>query len=185
MSTHACHVDEACSSKREIGGLAVWSVSSLKPGNGVEYLRDNLTKTFWQSDGVLPHALTIEFQRKVRVLEVVVYVDYRNDESYTPQKISLRIGSSPSDLYEITEVELEEPQGWVVIPLNGSGSMMSTSGFVRTHCLQLAVLSNHQNGRDTHLRQVKVFGPRIDVTRSADQPFSFTNPEFTQFETAR
>ena len=33
---------------REIGKLAVWSVSSSKPGNGVELLRDGDEKTFWQ-----------------------------------------------------------------------------------------------------------------------------------------
>jgi hypothetical protein len=26
--------------------------------------------------------------------------------------------------------------------------------------MQLAVLSNHQNGRDTHIRQIKIYGPR-------------------------
>ena len=25
--------------------------------------------------------------------------------------------------------------------------------------LQIAILSNHQNGRDTHVRQVKLYGP--------------------------
>ena len=30
---------------------------------------------------------------------------------------------------------------------------------VRAYVLQIAVLSNHQNGRDTHIRQVKLFGP--------------------------
>ena len=54
-----------------------------------------------------------------------------------------------------------------------------------TNVIQLAVLASHQNGRDTHLRQVKVFGPRIDVTRSADQPFSFANPEFFGFSQVR
>jgi anaphase-promoting complex subunit 10 len=34
--------------KREIGKLAVWSVSSNKPGNGVEMLRDNNLTTYWQ-----------------------------------------------------------------------------------------------------------------------------------------
>ncbi len=34
--------------KREIGKLAVWSVSSNKPGNGVEMLRDNNLGTYWQ-----------------------------------------------------------------------------------------------------------------------------------------
>lgn len=30
---------------------------------------------------------------------------------------------------------------------------------VRAYVLQIAILSNHQNGRDTHVRQVKLFGP--------------------------
>lgn len=34
--------------KREIGKLAVWSVSSFKPGNGVDLLRDSNIETYWQ-----------------------------------------------------------------------------------------------------------------------------------------
>lgn len=33
---------------REIGALAAWSVTSAKPGNGVELLRDGSTDTYWQ-----------------------------------------------------------------------------------------------------------------------------------------
>lgn len=36
--------------KREVGKLAVWSVSSAKPGNGVDKLRDSNIDTFWQYD---------------------------------------------------------------------------------------------------------------------------------------
>lgn len=32
--------------------------------------------------------------------------------------------------------------------------------FVNTFMLQIAVLSNHLHGRDTHVRQIKVYGPR-------------------------
>lgn len=53
--------------KREIGKLAVWSVSSNKPGNGVEMLRDNNLGTYWQSDGAQPHLVNIQFQKKVRL----------------------------------------------------------------------------------------------------------------------
>ena len=35
--------------------------------------------------------------------------------------------------------------------------------FVNTFMLQIAVLSNHLNGRDTHVRQIKVYGPRLCV----------------------
>ncbi len=34
--------------KREIGDEAVWTLSSAKPGNGIEQLRDGNTETFWQ-----------------------------------------------------------------------------------------------------------------------------------------
>ena len=34
------------------------------------------------------------------------------------------------------------------------------SEILRAFLVQLAVLSNHQNGRDTHIRQIKIYGPR-------------------------
>jgi hypothetical protein len=33
---------------KEIGNLASWTVSTAKPGNGVEQLRDEDTNLFWQ-----------------------------------------------------------------------------------------------------------------------------------------
>jgi hypothetical protein len=35
---------------------------------------------------------------------------------------------------------------------------------IRAQCLQIAVLANHQNGKDTHVRQVKIFSPTQFVT---------------------
>ena len=52
-------------SSREIGRLAVWSVTTAKPGNGVELLRDGRDDTYWQSDGAQPHLVNIQFQKKV------------------------------------------------------------------------------------------------------------------------
>ena len=50
---------------REVGGQAVWSVTSAKAGNGVELLRDDRDDTYWQSDGAQPHLININFPRKV------------------------------------------------------------------------------------------------------------------------
>ena len=52
-------------SNREISKLAVWTVTSAKPGNGVELLRDGREDTYWQSDGSQPHLVNIQFQKKV------------------------------------------------------------------------------------------------------------------------
>ena len=32
-------------------------------------------------------------------------------------------------------------------------------GYIRTYFIQLAILSCHQNGRDTHIRQIRVYSP--------------------------
>ena len=51
--------------------------------------------------------------------------------------------------------------------------------------MQVAVISNHQNGRDTHLRQLRVLGPRPDPNRPVGHELSLTTPEFQQFATVR
>ncbi|BDA40715.1 Anaphase-promoting complex subunit 10 [Coccomyxa sp. Obi] len=166
---------------REIGNLAVWTVTSAKPGNGVELLRDGREDTYWQSDGSQPHLVNIQFQKKVRLQELTIYLDYKLDESYTPIKISVRAGTSVYDLKEIKIVELNEPIGWVHIPLQPPNSTDN----LKAYCMQLAILSNHQNGRDTHIRQIKVFGPRHDILQPLGQDIGFTTVEFSQFATVR
>ncbi|EIE26655.1 anaphase-promoting complex, subunit 10 [Coccomyxa subellipsoidea C-169] len=168
-------------SNREIGKLAVWTVTSAKPGNGVELLRDGREDTYWQSDGSQPHLVNIQFQKKVRLQELAINLDYKLDESYTPNKISVRAGTSVHDLKEIRVVELNEPIGWVKVPLQPPYS----SDNLKAYCMQLAILSNHQNGRDTHVRQIKVFGPRHDVLQPLGQEIGFTTVELSQFATIR
>ena len=91
------------------------------------------------------------------------------------------------------EVELDEPNGWTVIPLTSTAptdGAIATHNFVRAFMiqvplpsaqiftraprsccsqlcyaavipwLQVAILANHQNGRDSHVRQIKIYVPR-------------------------
>ncbi|KAL3583547.1 hypothetical protein D5086_014608 [Populus alba] len=132
---------------REMGKKAAWSVSSCKPGNGVSSLRDDNLDTYWQSDGAQPHLVNIQFQKKVKLQLVVLYVDFKLDESYTPSKISIRAGDGFHNLKEIKTMELVKPTGWVYLSLSGNDPRET---FVNTFMLQIAVLSNHLNGRDTH-----------------------------------
>jgi len=48
---------------------------------------------------------------------IALLLDYKQDESYTPNKISLRAGTSFQDLQELQLFDLEEPQGWLYIKL--------------------------------------------------------------------
>ena len=47
---------------REIGDQAIWSLSSCKPGFGIDQLRDDNFDTYWQSDGPQPHLVNIQFR---------------------------------------------------------------------------------------------------------------------------
>jgi len=158
---------------RDIGSQATWWLSSCKPGFGVDHLRDNSLDTYWQSDGPQPHFINIEFRRKTSVKAICFYVDYRQDESYTPSRISIRAGNNMLDLVEVAKVEVVEPAGWVVVHLQAKEDS------VRAFMLQVAILSNHQNGRDTHLRQVRVFTPAIPPPSQLN--LHFTSPILAQF----
>lgn len=139
---------------REVGVDATWSLSSSKTGYGVEQLRDSSVDTYWQSDGPQPHLLNVTFTRKTTIKFVCLYVDFTLDESYTPEKLSIRAGNSFSDLQEVEQIVMDKPTGWVVITLKDGLDMP-----IRVFHLQIAVLSNCQNGRDTHLRLVKIYSP--------------------------
>lgn len=165
---------------REMGKKAAWSVSSCKAGNGVSSLRDDNLDTYWQSDGAQPHLVNIQFQKKVKLQLVVLYVDFKLDESYTPCKISIRAGDGFHNLKDIKTVELDKPTGWVHISLSGNDPRET---FVNTFMLQISVLSNHLNGRDTHVRQIKVYGPRPNPI--PHQPFQFTSREFITYSSVR
>ncbi|ONK68384.1 uncharacterized protein A4U43_C05F10860 [Asparagus officinalis] len=165
---------------REMAKKAAWSVSSCKPGNGVLFLRDDNLDTYWQSDGAQPHLVSIQFQKKVKLQLLAVYVDFKLDESYTPSKISVRAGDGFHNLKEIKTVELVKPVGWVHVSLSGTDPRET---FIHTFMLQVAILSNHLNGRDTHVRQIKVYGPHPNPV--PHQPFHFTSPEFITYSTIR
>ena len=54
---------------------------------------------------------------QVRLQSLAVYLDYKLDESYTPNKVSVSAGTSYDDLKHIKTIDMEEPSGWVTIPL--------------------------------------------------------------------
>lgn len=121
---------------REIGSQAVWSVSSCKQGYGVGLLRDSNLDTYWQSDGTQPHTVNIQFRQKTDIDCVAIYTDYKTDESYTPSKLSFRVGNHIHDLKELQHIYMQEPSGWVVMKLRDKFEEKP----VRAFFLQIVVL---------------------------------------------
>ncbi|BGO98669.1 hypothetical protein NBRC10513v2_003063 [Rhodotorula toruloides] len=173
---------------RDIGSLAHWAVSSAKPGYGVEHVRDADPATLWQSEGAQPHLINIQFPKKQSISQVWIFADINQDDSYTPHKISIRAGTHHGDLHEVRWIELANPRGWQAFRLGGSSKTGDTGPAegeepIRAHLLQIAILSNHMNGKDTHVRGVRIFAPR--ALELDDDLVPFRTVAFTQHETIR
>lgn len=150
----------------DIGNLAAWDVSSSKPGCEVNQLRDESPNTFWQSDGQQPHYLMVRFTKSVDIERISLFLNYSVDESYTPEKISVFAGTGEHDLVEVTKRDFFEPVGWQHIVFDD----VSSSGFLKCYLVKIKFLSNHQNGKDCHVRGVKIMSPIAEhsITSSAD-----------------
>ncbi|XP_077491648.1 anaphase-promoting complex subunit 10-like [Amblyomma americanum] len=165
---------------REVGAEAVWSLSSCKPGFGVDQLRDNCLNTYWRSDGLLPHEVNVQFHRKTAIQAVCIYVDYERDESYAPKRIAVKVGSTFHDLRVVNTVDLNEPTGWVHIATQDSAGRP-----VRAFHVQIAVLTNHKDGLDTRLRQIKLYSPVKRASFGVLPGVNFTSAECIAFSTIR
>ncbi|KAK3613483.1 hypothetical protein LTR56_027862, partial [Elasticomyces elasticus] len=93
------------------------------------------------------------------------------DESYTPTKIQFLAGMGVHDIQEFAEMSFEQPTGWHEVDFSNVGPIgeeevneevdlvidWSKRPVLRAFLSQIRILENHQNGKDTHLRGVRVF----------------------------
>ncbi|VDB96000.1 unnamed protein product [Peniophora sp. CBMAI 1063] len=169
----------------DIGASAKWTVSSYKFGFGPECLGDLDPDTFWHSDGPQPHYVTVEFPRKLPIQKISIYLSYSLDDSYTPAAISVRAGTGPGDMQETRVVTFDKPDGWITFDvcaeLSDDGESFRP---IHAYVLQVVVLGNHMNGKDTHVRGMMVHGPPEDNT-SWDDPFPWKNDHFKWYEQIR
>lgn len=109
-----------------------------------------------------------------------IYLDFLNDESYTPTKIQFLAGMGVHDLQEFAEMSFEQPTGWIDVDFSNVGPIPEDENegphglhsidwtkrpVLRAFLVQVRILENHQNGKDTHLRAVQLFAK--DETRPA------------------
>lgn len=60
----------------------------------------------------MPHLVNIQFARRTAVTHVSLYMDFKEDDSYTPSKVRILAGTHFHDLVEVRTREMKEPLGW-------------------------------------------------------------------------
>lgn len=101
-----------------------------------------------------------------------IFLDFESDESYTPTKIQFLAGMGAHDVQEFAEMSFEQPTGWIDVDFSNVGPIeqdedeenlqereidWSKRPVLRAFVVQVRILENHQNGKDTHLRAVQIF----------------------------
>ncbi|KAK9448202.1 anaphase-promoting complex, subunit 10-domain-containing protein [Limtongia smithiae] len=166
---------------RDIGSQATWKLSTWKPGFGVHALLSESTDLYWQSDAPQPHHVDMHFARRVEIAKIMLYLDYRRDESYAPHKIAVYAGSGYHDLHEVLTQDFNEPVGWMDVSL----AHARKDGYLKTFLLRLTVLQNHQGGKDTHIRGIRILSPDRRTNDIDDDALPFSSITLLAHSTIR
>ena len=135
--------------------------------------------TYWQSDGPLPHTVTIQFFRRQSIAELALFLSFGDDDSYTPEKFTVRSSTGlRDDLADLRHIELPEGvrvSGWVRVPLHAAGKR-GAQRYLRSSFLQLSVTYMYSNGRDLRIRAARVLVPDEAPPSAGPAPERFAMP---------
>ncbi|GAW83557.1 hypothetical protein, conserved [Plasmodium gonderi] len=159
----------------DVGCLGIWKLSSSRNKSDMKKLKDENMNTYWQSSSLGPHTITIQFFKLTKITKIYLLFNYSLDESYTPYEILTKVGNDEnhldilcSNFCDVNKYTFNEPF-WFIIDLekfqfhsyfyNYNVKNFKHTNFVHCRCLQICIMSNQHYGRDTRIRQVKIFGP--------------------------
>lgn len=166
-----------------ISNLAYWKASSFKISNPIENVINDDPESYWQSDGVQPHIVDIYFNKRVELALLAIFFGFEIDESYSPKVVKLYIGDSIPDLIYYEEWHIGKITQWYTKKFP---SLQDTDGEqnipIKCHILRLAFPVNHDNGKDTHLRGVRIF---TRDSKNRTLPMILSNAESSTKDTDR
>ncbi|SCU82902.1 LAFA_0D00694g1_1 [Lachancea sp. 'fantastica'] len=137
-----------------ITNLAFWKASSQKDGNPISFALDDNPHNFWQSDGAQPHYVEASFSKRVEIIQLALYLSLAVDESYTPQVMKIYAGHSASDATHYKTLEVRNVNCWVALTFEDN---RPHDALLKCQYLRIEIPVNHENGKDTHLRGVRVY----------------------------
>lgn len=79
-------------------------------------------------------------------------------------------GTGYHDLTQFANLEFNQPKGWIDVDLKGVGGG-ADGNTLRAFLIQVKVVENHQNGKDTHLRGMKIYAADDQVGQAKMDSF--------------
>lgn len=141
-----------------VSNLAYWKASSFKTSNPIENVINDYPESYWQSDGSQPHIVDIYFSKRIELALLAVFFGFEIDESYSPKVVKLYVGDSISDLIYYEEWYIGKITQWYVKKFPSLEDREGEQNIpIRCHILRLVFPVNHDNGKDTHLRGVRIY----------------------------
>jgi len=119
-----------------------------------------------------------------RVQKLAINLNILADDSYTPIKLLIRAGTSLYDLQDVKTVTMDRPTGWITFDVGAE--RLGKDGYrpLNVYAVQIVIAANHMNGKDTHVRGLKVLGAKEAILRDDDM-LPFTSQEFKMHEFVR
>lgn len=128
--------------------------------SGLKELMDEDVNKYWQSKGKLPHFLEMYFNKSTKISEIWFYLDYKQDESYCPNKILIQMKNCNGELIDVLYEFFCQAQGWYKIDIynkNEEGAIIDY--YLQTRYIKIIFLESELEGKDIHLRRILIFEP--------------------------
>lgn len=127
-------------------------LSSTKPSHGLKELLSPSLEKYWHTNNLLPHFIYLKFPILTYISTINLFLSFEKDDSYTPEDLII--------FYNRKRIrkKLFEPEGMVKLKIGESVF----------DCV-VVIRSNHQEGRDSHVRGIRVYGmDNVELYHNAD-----------------
>jgi len=115
-------------------------------------LLDGNLDTYWQSDdGGRPHWIQFAFPKSVTVQRILLYLGNAKDDSFAPEKITVKVGSTPDELTQVSE--FDNRQG---VKATGAWVDALQSSAAGKECQYLRMSIESSRGYNLRVRGVKL-----------------------------
>lgn len=127
------------------------------------------------SDGTAPHFVNVKMMDLTKIEEILLFLNYEKDDSYTPNRIVIKSGLCEFDTQLVLEQDIVKPKGWI--------SFIMSPSVPPATFLQVSFPYNYLNGKDLRLRGLQIRGYKYTIKQiSSSSSTSNTSTKYKKIK---